>query len=120
MRGINGNAAVHAALRRFKNGPSPQSFAAYDKSMHSIFITNGLGICSADGLLTCDKRGCCISLQHANRERERARERETHDLSDPTCFPSMHRGGKEQGPCHRKAISFDSAPWEVSRLRVRY
>lgn len=70
--------------------------------MHSIFITNGLGICSARRLADLWQAGLLhFIIAHKSRERD--------SLSDPACYPSMHRGKKEQGPCHGEAISFDSA-----------
>lgn len=72
--------------------------------MHSIFITNGLGICSARRFADLWQAG----LLHFITARK-SRERERDSLSDPARNPSMHWGSKEQGPCHRRAISFDSS-----------
>lgn len=79
-----------------KMAPLNRAFAAYDKSVHSIFITNGLGICSARRLADLWQEGLLHFITtRKSRHIPRDRERETAFLT-PRAIPACTGAGRNK------------------------
>lgn len=75
----------------------------------------GLAFAAHDGLLTCDKQGCCISLQHANQERGRETAFLT-PLAIPACTGAARNKARVTDGRSHLIPPIHTAPWEVSLL----
>lgn len=79
-----------------KMAPLDRAFVAYDKSVHSIFITNGLGICSARRLADLWRAGLLHFITTSkSRHIPRDRERETAFLT-PRAIPACTGAGRNK------------------------